>query len=204
MDSFHLFLISSASTRSLLYLSFIVPIFGQNAPLMFPIFLNRSLVFPPLSFSSHMKHLIEEGLLISSSYSLKLFSWIPSLPCFLLLFTLPLFIKPPHITTLPSCFSFPLVWFCSPPPVQVLQASVHSSSGTLLSRSSPLNLFITSTMNSYRIWFKSYLASLVFFPDLFSLSLNSAIRSWWSGPQSGPGLVFAEYIQLLHLQLQRI
>ena len=41
MYSFHLFLISLVSTRSLLFLSFIVPIFRQNAPLMFPIFLKR-------------------------------------------------------------------------------------------------------------------------------------------------------------------
>ena len=33
----------------------------------------------------------------------------------------------------------------------ILLTSVHSSSGTLLARSSPLNLFVTSTVNSYRI-----------------------------------------------------
>ena len=43
MFSFHCFLISSAATRSLPFLFFIVPIFGQSAPLMFPIFLKRSL-----------------------------------------------------------------------------------------------------------------------------------------------------------------
>jgi len=49
-------LISSASTRSLPFLSFIGPLFGQNVPLMFPVFLNRSLVFPLLLFSSVVKH----------------------------------------------------------------------------------------------------------------------------------------------------
>ena len=40
-------------------------------------------------------------------------------------------------------------------------------------------------------------------PTFFSLSLNMAIRSSWSKPQSAPGLVFAECIELLHLWLQR-
>ena len=54
--SFHLFLISSASTRSLPFLSFIVPIFGRNVPLVFPIFLKKSLVSPLLLFSSSFMH----------------------------------------------------------------------------------------------------------------------------------------------------
>ena len=53
------------------------------------------------------------------------------------------------------------------------------------------------------VWFRSYLDGLVVFPAFFSLSLNFAIRSWWSEPQSAPGLVFAEWIEL-HFQLQRI
>src|SRR5574337_53275 len=37
------------------------------------------------------------------------------------------------------------------------------------------------------------------FPTFFNLSLNLAIMSSWSGPQSAPGLVFADCIELLHL-----
>ena len=48
----HLFLISSASVRFIPFLSFIEPIFVQNAPLVSLIFLRRSLVFPNLLFSS--------------------------------------------------------------------------------------------------------------------------------------------------------
>ena len=48
--SFHLDLISSASIRSLPFLSFIMPILGWNIPLIFPVFLNRSLVLPFLLF----------------------------------------------------------------------------------------------------------------------------------------------------------
>ena len=38
------------------------------------------------------------------------------------------------------------------------------------------------------------------FPTFFNLSLNLAIRSSWSEPQSAPGLVFANCIELLLLQ----
>ena len=40
---------------------------------------------------------------------------------------------------------------------------------------------------------------LVVFPTFFNLSLNLAIRSSWSEPQSAPGLVFADCMELLHL-----
>ena len=54
--SCHLFLISSASTRSIPFLSFIVPIFAWNVPLVSLISLKRSLVFPILLFSSISLH----------------------------------------------------------------------------------------------------------------------------------------------------
>ena len=52
----NLFFISSASVRSILYLSFIVPIFAWNIPLVSLISLKRSLVFPILLFSSISLH----------------------------------------------------------------------------------------------------------------------------------------------------
>ena len=54
--SCHFFLISSASVRSIPFLSFIVPIFAWNVPLVSLIFLKRSLVFPILLFSSISLH----------------------------------------------------------------------------------------------------------------------------------------------------
>ena len=54
--SCHLFLISSASVRSLPFLSFIELIFAWNVPLISLIFLKRSLVFPILLFSSVSLH----------------------------------------------------------------------------------------------------------------------------------------------------
>ena len=50
--SCYIFLIFSASVRSLLFLPFIVPILAWNVPLVSPVFLKRSLVFPILLFSS--------------------------------------------------------------------------------------------------------------------------------------------------------
>ena len=52
----HLFLISTASVRSILFLSFIVPIFAWNIPLASLIFLKRFLVFSILLFSSISLH----------------------------------------------------------------------------------------------------------------------------------------------------
>ena len=56
VHSCHLLLISSASLRSLLFLSFIAPILAWNVPLIPPIFLKRSLVFLILLFSSSSLH----------------------------------------------------------------------------------------------------------------------------------------------------
>ena len=38
------------------------------------------------------------------------------------------------------------------------------------------------------------------FPTFFNFSLNFAIRSLWSEPQSAPDFVFADFIELFHLQ----
>ena len=71
--SCYLFLIPSASVRSIPFLSFIEPIFAWNVPLVSLIFLKRSLIFPILFFSLYFFALItEEGFLISFCYSLEL------------------------------------------------------------------------------------------------------------------------------------
>ena len=54
--SCHLFLISSASVRSISFLSFTVPIFAWDVPLVSLIFLKTSLVFPILLFPSISLH----------------------------------------------------------------------------------------------------------------------------------------------------
>ena len=68
--SCQLFLISSASVRSISFLCFIVPIVAWNNPLVYLIFLKA---FPILLLSIYFFALItEEGFLISPSYSLEL------------------------------------------------------------------------------------------------------------------------------------
>ena len=64
MYTFHLFLISSVSTRSLPFLSFIVPIFGQNASMVFAMFLKRSPVFSR-SLYSIIKHCLLKKAFLS-------------------------------------------------------------------------------------------------------------------------------------------
>ena len=87
--SCHLYLISSASVRSLPFLSFIVPIFIWKVLLVSLIFLKRSLVFSIMFFSSISLHwylrlsylsLLFFGILYSNGYI------FPYLLCLLLLF----------------------------------------------------------------------------------------------------------------------
>ena len=72
--SCHLFLISSASVRSIPFLSFIVPIFVWNIPLVPLIFLNRYHLSNSIVFLYFFALFTEESFLISLCYSLKLCS----------------------------------------------------------------------------------------------------------------------------------
>ena len=149
MYSCHLFLISSASVRSLPFLFFIMPILTWNVPLISPIFLKKSLVFPILLFSSISLHCYLRRL----SYLSLLFSGtlhpvgfiFPFLPCLLLLFFPQLFVESPWTSTLPSCISSSLGWFWSLPTVQCfeLPSIVLQALSTI---SNHLNLFVTSTV----------------------------------------------------------
>ena len=120
--SCHLLLIFSASVRSIPFLSFIVPIFAWNVPLVSLIFLKRSLIFPDLSFSSifftdhwgrlSYLSLLFFGILHSNGYI------FPFLPCLLLLFFSQLFVRPPQSTIFPFYISFSWEWSWSLPPIQ--------------------------------------------------------------------------------------
>ena len=72
--SCHLFLISFPPVRSVLFLSFIVPIFAWNIPLIFLIFLKKSLVslYHFIVFLYFFELFTWEGFLISPCYSLEL------------------------------------------------------------------------------------------------------------------------------------
>ena len=79
---FHL-LISSASVVSIPFLSFIVPIFAWNVPLVSLIFLKRSLVFPILLFSSISLH----WSLRKASLSLLAILWKSAFRCLYISFS---------------------------------------------------------------------------------------------------------------------
>ena len=120
--SCHLFLISSASVRSIPFLSFIVPIFACNVPLVSLIFLKRSLVFPILLFSSisldwslSKAFLSLLAILWNPAFSLVYLSFFLCLP---LLFFSQLFLRLPQKTVLPFCISFSWGWSWSLPPIQ--------------------------------------------------------------------------------------
>ena len=116
-----LFLISSASVRSIPFLSFIVLIFAWNVPLVSLIFLKRSLVFPILLFSSISLHWTLRKAFLSLLFCGTLHSKdsiFPFLLCLSHLFYSQLFVRPPWTTILPFCISFSWWWSWSLPPVQ--------------------------------------------------------------------------------------
>ena len=144
--SCHLFLISSTSVRSVLFLSFIEPNFVWNVPLVSLIFLKRSLILPILLFSSVLctdrwGRLSYLFFLFFETLHSDAYIFSPLL-CFSLLFFSQLFVRLPQTTILLFCISFPWGWSWSLSPIQcheplsiVLQA---------LRLSHPLNLFVTS------------------------------------------------------------
>ena len=130
--SCHLFLISCVSVRSRPFLSFIVPIFVWNIPLVSLIFLTRSLVFPILLFSSictgHWGRLSYLSLLFFGTLHSDGHVFLFLLCLSLLFFSQPL-LRPPQTTILPFGISFSCEWSwsvpliqCHKPPAIVLQA----------------------------------------------------------------------------------
>ena len=139
--SCHLFLTSSASVRSIPFLSLIEPIFAWNVPLVSLIFLKRSLVFPILLFSSislqwslRKAFLSLLAILWNSAFKWNIF---PFLLCFALLFFSQLFVSPPQAAILLFLHFFFLGMVLIPVSCTMSRTSIHSSSGTLSTRSVP-------------------------------------------------------------------
>ena len=132
----HLFLISSASVRSIQFLTFILPIFVWNIPLGFQIFLKRSLVFPFLLFSSISLHWSLRKAFLSlladlwnSAFKWVYFSFSP-LPLVSLFSAICKASSGNHFASLHFFF---LGMILIPASSTMSQISVHSSSGTLVS-----------------------------------------------------------------------
>ena len=148
--SCHLFLISSASVWSIPYLSFIMPNFTWNIPLVSLIFLKISRVFPILLFSSISLHWSLRKAFLSLLAVLWnfVFKWVhlsfPPLPLASLLFSAICKASSDNHFAFLHFFFLVMVLittFCT-----MAQNSIHSSSGTLSIRSNPLCLFETSTV----------------------------------------------------------
>ena len=148
--SCHFLLICFVSASSLLCQSFLVMIFAWNVPLLSPIFLNSSLVFPILLFFSISLHCsLKKASYLSLLFSRTLYSvWyiFPFLHCLSLLFFSHLFVRLPQTIILSSCISFSWGWFWSLLPLQCYKPPSTVSSETLSTRSKPLKLFIISTV----------------------------------------------------------
>ena len=119
---------------------------------------------------------------------------------FPLLFLSKLFISPPQAIILPFCISFSWGWSWSLPNLQF-----HEPSSIVLHDClSDLTPWIYLSLPLYNHKGFDLGHAWMVFPTFFNLSLNLAIRSSWSEPQSAPHLLFADCIKLLHLWLQRI
>ena len=132
----HLFLISSASVRSIIFLSSIGPIFAWNVPLVSLSFLKKSLVYPILLFSSISVHwslrmavLYLLAILWNSAFKWEYLSFSP-LPFISLIFSG--ICKASSGSHFPFCISFSWERSWSLPPVPcheplpiVLQALYH-------------------------------------------------------------------------------
>ena len=208
MYSCHLFLTSSASVRSLPFLSFIEPIFACKCSFGISNFLEEiSSLSYSIVFLYFFTLITEEGFYISSCYSLKLciqmdISFLFSF-AFHFSFFSQLFVRPPQTTILPFCISFPLGWSWPLPPVQCHEPLSIVLQALCLSDLIPW-IYLSLPLCNHKGFDLGHTWMLLVFPTFFNLSLNLAIRSSWSEPQSAPGLVFAHCIELLHLWLQGI
>ena len=176
VHSCHLFLISSASVRSIPFLSFIESIFAWNVPSVYLIFLKRSLVFPFYCFplflcTDHWGRLSYLSLLFFGTrhhfsvwqkplqyckvISLQLIKINEKKIKWVYLSFYPLLFASLLFTAICKAFSdshFAFLHFFSmgmvliPVSCTVSWTYVHSSSGTLFIRYSPLNLSLTSTV----------------------------------------------------------
>ena len=142
MYSYH-FLIYSASVKSTLFLSFIVPIIVWHVPLVSLIFSKRSLVLPIPLFSLFICIVCSRRF---SYLSLLFFGTLHSDGFSPLPFTSLLFSGICKASS-DNPFAFlPLGIILITASYTMFQTSIHSSLDTLSNRSNPLNLFVTSTI----------------------------------------------------------
>ena len=151
MYSFHLFLISSASVRSIPFLFFIVPIFAWNVSVISLIFFKRSLVFSILLFSSiSLQCSLRKGVLsLLAILWNSAFRWVYLSFCPLLFASLPFsaIYKASSDNHFASLLLFFLQMVLITAYCTMSWTSGYGSSANLSIRIKPWNLFVTSTDN---------------------------------------------------------
>ena len=144
----------------------------------------------------------EKGFLISPCYSPKLCLQMGITFLFPLPFTSLLFSDICKASSDNHIVAFHFFFFgmiLITPSCTILWTSAHISSRILLDLISWIYL---SPLLYNHNGFKSYLNGLAVFSTSLNLSLIFAIRSSWSEPQSAPGLVFVDCVELLQLWLK--
>ena len=119
------------------------------------------------------------------------------------IFPFLLCLSPPQTTILPFCISFSWGFSWSLPPVQCHKSPSIIFQALFLSDLIPwiylpLPLYNRNGFDLGHTWMVEWFSICPWY-----LSLNLAMSSW-SEPQSVPGLIFADCIELLHLWMQRI
>jgi len=203
--SCQLFLTSSASVRSLQFLSFIMPIFAWNIPLVSPIVLKRSLIFC-IMFSSISLHwtVRKSFLFLLAILWNSAFKWVylffSPLPFTSLLFTAICKASSNNHFAFLHFFSLGMVLITAS--CTVSWTSSYSSSGTLSIRSNPLNLSLPlynhkefDLVYTWMVWWFSYFLQ-------FKSEFGNKEFMIWAAVSSQS--CFADCIDLLHLWLQRI
>ena len=137
--SCHLFLISSASVGSILFLSFIEPLFAWNVPLISLIFLRDLWSLPFYCFHlflciDHWRSLSYLSLLLFGTLNSNGYVF-PFLLCLTLLFFSQLFVRPSQTTILAFLHFFFLGMVLITDSCTMSRTFIHSSSGTLSIRS---------------------------------------------------------------------
>ena len=132
VHSCYLFLISSASVRSLTFLSFIVPIFAWSIPMVSPIFLKRSIFFTIYYFPVILALFTYKDFLISPCYFLEVCISLVNLSLSCLLFSSLIFSAVLKASS-GNHFAFSQLFFLGVVFITtsrtMLQTSIHSSTG---------------------------------------------------------------------------
>ena len=159
--------------------------------------ISRSLCFPLFLC---IALITEEGLLISPCYSLEFCIQMGISFLFPFAFHFPSFHSYLQgLVRQPFCFfcisfSWQWSWFLSPVQCHELLSIVHQA--LCLPDLVPTRSIFHFHCIVIRDLIRSSLNGLVVFSTFFNFSLNLAIRSSWSEPQSDPSLVFADCIEL--------